>query len=309
MHSLSSLAQLPDNAIVALKSHSILQVEGPDTHSFLQGQLTVNLESLSDEEARIAAQCDAKGKMVGLGHLVKVDDSVWFVQHRDEISASLAQFQKFGVFAKADFTVREEYVGFAFIGDEAKTLAKACDVHYALPAVENVFIGWTTDASQFADTPFSVQENDVFDALRIRAGVATLRANMAGEWVPQMLNVQALNGIDYDKGCYMGQETVARTHFLGRNKRQAIIVKTAGHSNPTDLIGQNIEQQIGENWRTAGKVIDTAALGDELWLLAVVPNDLDANTQLRVPQTFELTIQPLPYVIKTNESSIKKRTK
>ena len=122
-----------------------------------------------------------------------------------------------------------------------------------------------------------------------------------------MFNVQAINGIDFDKGCYMGQEVVARTRFLGKNKRAAFAfhIDSAVPVN----IGDSIEKMAGEHWRSGGTVITAATLGNETWFMAVVANDTSSDDIHRLAENPSITCYPsaLPYSIEQAASNIVKK--
>jgi len=307
MLQLNALAELPQNAILSLSSLAILEISGQDNAQFLQGQLTVDTQSIGHDEARLTAQCDPKGKMVGLGHTISVGESIWFIQHRDGLAASLAQCNKYGVFANAEFSELPDWRGYLFIGEKAIEHAKNMQVTYRLPCFENAVFGWTPVTEENDIDNEIVFEGTVFDAYAISLGVPFLPANMAGEWIPQMTNVQALNGIDFDKGCYLGQETVARTRYLGKNKRQCFILKSQNNESISELLGSAIEIQMGENWRKSGTIINSASLGKETWSLGVLPNDLSPDAVLRTQPDTDLSLVALPYTIEQEASLIKKR--
>ncbi|MFC3094740.1 hypothetical protein DRW07_12350 [Alteromonas sediminis] len=307
MQTVNALNDLPNNAILSLSSLAILEISGVDAKTFLQGQLTIDVQSLSSEQARIGAQCDPKGKMVGLGHIVQVGESVWFIQHEEGIESSLSQFTKYGVFAKAECHRADGWQGFLFVGDDAIEQAKSMEVVYSTPHFENAIFGWTTQTKPSFSETVPVYDGKVFDAYTIANGIPLLRQNMAGEWVPQMTNIQALNGIDFDKGCYLGQETVARTRYLGKNKRQCYIVKSQPLHQDLSKPGTPVEMRMGENWRKSGTIIYSACLANEAWSLCVMPNDLTPDAELRIQPNFDLSIVALPYDIAQEASLIKKR--
>lgn len=131
----------------------------------------------------------------------------------------------------------------------------------------------------------------------IQHGLSYLEQESIGQYVPQMLNLQAQDAISFDKGCYLGQEMVARMKYLGKNKRATYILSAP--ANGTPVAGSEIEMQLETNWRRAGQVINAVNINQQLWLLAVLPNDTTANTRLRLaaePDTL-LELQPLPYTL------------
>ncbi|MDX1392367.1 MAG: tRNA-modifying protein YgfZ, partial [Rheinheimera sp.] len=129
----------------------------------------------------------------------------------------------------------------------------------------------------------------------IRHGFSYLEQGLIGEFVPQMLNLQALNAISFTKGCYIGQETVARLKYRGGNKRAAYILQADTAELPA--AGTDIEIQLGENWRRSGQVVNAANINNQLWLIAVLPNDITPADSLRLSSDSApaLRIMPLPY--------------
>ena len=132
-------------------------------------------------------------------------------------------------------------------------------------------------------------------AQHIQHGFSYLEQGLIGEFVPQMLNLQALDAISFTKGCYMGQEMVARMKYLGKNKRATFIL--TAQSEETPAAGSDIEVQLEQNWRRSGVVINAVNIHGELAVLAVLPNDISPDAQLRLasePDT-RFSIQSLPY--------------
>jgi folate-binding protein YgfZ len=136
---------------------------------------------------------------------------------------------------------------------------------------------------------------DLWEIADIKAGLGDIRETTINEYIPQMLNLQALNAIDFEKGCYMGQEVVARTKYLGRNKRAGFVLKTESDNN--DLSGELLEYQIGENWRPGGKILRSGSDSGQTWIFAVLANDTEIGSAFRVkssPNTIFIA-QTLPY--------------
>ena len=122
--------------------------------------------------------------------------------------------------------------------------------------------------------------------------------NNIAEYVPQMLNLQAIDGISFTKGCYLGQETVARMQYLGKNKR-ALFALTG--NNMVANVGDIIEKKLGDNWRKAGDVLAVyQASNMQSYIQGVLANDIDDATELRIKtQDSNLTRLPLPYKLST----------
>ena len=131
--------------------------------------------------------------------------------------------------------------------------------------------------------------------LDIKAGIPHLEALHQGEYIPQMLNLQALEGISFTKGCYMGQEIVARAKYRGANNRALFVL--AGQASGPVASGDTLEIQLGDNWRRSGMVLNVWQQQGQLWLTAVLPKDTEADASFRLKQEegSRLALQPLPY--------------
>ena len=137
----------------------------------------------------------------------------------------------------------------------------------------------------------------VWDLLEITQGFPILTASTSGHYVPQMLNLQAINGISFTKGCYLGQETVARMQYLGKNKR-ALFCLNAQLEQPLQS-DDVIEKQLGENWRKAGDTLAHYQADDGSCVIqAILANDGE-EPSLRIASQADsvVTNQTLPYTL------------
>ena len=132
-------------------------------------------------------------------------------------------------------------------------------------------------------------------ALNIEAGLPVIDAANSAQFIPQATNLQALGGISFKKGCYTGQEMVARAKFRGANKRALWYL--AGNASRVPEAGEDLELKMGENWRRTGTVLAGVQLDDGRVLVQVVMNnDMEAGSVFRVRDDANtLSIEPLPY--------------
>ena len=295
-----------------LPAFETLRISGPDQQKFLQGQTTCDLNQLTADNFLRGAHCDAKGKMWAVFHLSQQGEELWYTAFRDELQASMLQLKKFGVFSKISFELAHDSLatlgvsgagaaellnrlgaptptlGQSTSWQGGKVLALAAE-HYliVLPVAAAQALATRNDVTWTAPT--------VWLARHIQAGLPYLEQAVISEYVPQMLNLQSLDAISFTKGCYIGQETVARMKYLGKNKRAAFIL--SGPSSETPASGTDIEVQWSDNWRRVGQVINAVNIQGQLWVLAVLPNDLDPADPLRLatPDASALQTVPLPY--------------
>lgn len=308
----ASLSSQRQGAFIApLPAFDSLLIGGVDNRKYLQGQTTCDLDQLTDDNFLHGAHCDAKGKMWSQFYLAAVGEQLISIAFRDELIASSTQWKKFGVFSKVSFDNGQQHYAVLGLGG-ADVAALVSELGFTLPqpgtlsrnngglllalAAEHFLLLMPlAEARQLMTRPLPFAAPNVWLAQHIKHGFSYLEQGLIGEFVPQMLNLQALNAISFTKGCYIGQETVARLKYRGGNKRAAYILQADTADLPA--AGTDIELQLGENWRRSGQVVNAANINNTLWLIAVLPNDITPADSLRLSSDSAppLRIVPLPY--------------
>ncbi len=313
--SFPSIEQLPNTYLVSLTHYSAISLIGAEQSSYLQGQVTCDVNSANENSLLVGAHCDAKGKVFSSFRLINRNNAHLLIQPKDSIIASIAELKKFGVFAKVEITQTDELSFYALVGEQASELlqtnfAQVPDsltpvvhsngttiVYIAGKQARYLLIDKTDDlAAKLNSFDLTIYSAPVWNLLEISEGFAQLSTQTSSEYVPQMLNLQAINGISFTKGCYLGQETVARMQYLGKNKR-ALFSLTANSNIPLSA-DEVIEKQLGDNWRRAGDILAYYQSDDgNSYFQAVLANDVDETTQLRLKYQPEIAVavQLLPY--------------
>lgn len=292
-----------------LSHFGAIKFTGPEAEKYLQGQITSDITLITEDKVQLSCQCDSKGKTHSTFYIVKNQEDYLLVGYKDSLKLSLAAFRKFAVFSQVTIADISEQVAFYGLDDAGLAdLAFKIGTPTApleLTAVDSFRIFKVQDATSryllmdFAsDSKIEASGNSVAWQIEdIKAGIPHLTENASGEFVPQMLNLQAIDAISFTKGCYMGQETVARAKYLGKNKRAGYILQ--GQCETAPKASDVIEMQLGENWRRGGAIANL--IWDEtektVWIYGVLPNDIELDVNLRLkslPQS-TLNIQPLPY--------------
>jgi folate-binding protein YgfZ len=295
-----------------LNNSGIIQLTGDEKVSYLQGQVTADISQLTDSNALLACHCDFKGKIWSVFYTLSWLDTILVVTHSSVLEKSLSELNKYGVFAKVEITNQSDK--WRITGGSGVLFEKATtDLFGELPSgdrkvVSNAF-GLVMSIEQPEQRYLVLQpnnaekrllcditdENKLWEIADIKAGLGDIREATINEYVPQMLNLQSLNAIDFEKGCYMGQEVVARTKYLGRNKRAGFILKN--NSENSDLSGAQLEYQIGENWRPGGKVLRSGSDSGQTWIFAVLANDTEVGSTFRLKSAPNIIFvaQALPY--------------
>ncbi|HBY87735.1 MAG TPA: tRNA-modifying protein YgfZ [Colwellia sp.] len=313
---LPSLAQLPETYLIELSEFGAISLSGEEQSKYLQGQVTCDVNSSSESNLLVGAHCDAKGKVFSVFRLINRSSAHLLLQPTASIESSLKELKKFGVFAKVTIDKTEDLSFIALVGKQASNLLQQEFAQVPDSLTPVVQIGSTslvylcgeqaryiiideqvTITTLREKLALPTYSQSVWDLLEITQGFPILTANTSGHYVPQMLNLQAINGISFTKGCYLGQETVARMQYLGKNKRALFYLNTQlGQPFQSDDV---IEKQLGENWRKAGDILAHYQADDGSCVIqAILAND-DELPALRVASQTDsvVTNQTLPYTL------------
>lgn len=309
----SKLSTQVSGAFIApLPAFNVLSVEGDDRYKYLQGQTTCDITALHAENFLRGAHCDAKGKMWSIFHTYQADDKLMIVAFREELFASETQWRKFGVFSKVRFNSDNQQLAVLGIaGDNTDALVttlgftpptkdgQLCrhnDSYLLRLAKHHMLLVMPQQQAQClgqAALPWAAPT--LWYKSHILHGLSYLEQPLIGELVPQMLNLHAVDAISFTKGCYVGQETVARLKYRGGNKRAAYILYALTSNLPP--AGSDIELQLDNNWRRVGQVVNAVNIDNQLWLIALLPNDITPDNILRLKGEEPTLLQqlPLPY--------------
>lgn len=294
---------------VQLAHLGAIKFTGADAEKYLQGQITSDITQLNADTVQFSCQCDSKGKTLSTFYIAKWQDGYLLIGYKESLQLSLAAFQKFAVFSKV--TIEDLSESITLLGfDQSAAKAKfdmLPDSAMAVTHQDNGMIIKTQGPESryiFVSaqaTPAAETSGDLSDWISadIKAGIPHLSEKASSEFVPQMLNLQSVDAISFTKGCYMGQETVARAKYLGKNKRAAYIL--TGECATVPDASELIEMQLGENWRRGGAIAYHSydEKNQKLSIFAVLPNDTEADKVLRLksqPDTL-LRIESLPYSV------------
>ncbi|MBO6228853.1 MAG: tRNA-modifying protein YgfZ [Shewanella sp.] len=302
-------ASLPPLMLANLSHMGLIKVVGEQGRSFIHGQVTTDISSLADNQWRWGAHCDPKGKMLASFRTFAIQDVLFMLMPKDAIEVDLPQLQKYAVFSKATLSnASAEWTLLGVAGEQASQFVSEHfgDIHQEFTPIEDGAI--LKDADRFilmltpeaaaalvAKSKLSVFDASAWQALEITAGYPNLAASHASQYVPQMCNLQAVNGISFNKGCYMGQETIARMKYRGGNKRALYILH--GHTNLQISLESGLEIAMEDGFRRGGHIIEFVQRGNQVLLTAVLANDTSNETKLRFAddEQSSLTIQALPY--------------
>jgi len=305
---------MADSAFYCPLSHEgILAVRGPDAGKFLQGQVTCNLNYLSASHSSLGARCTPKGRMQSSFRIVAVEGGYLLAMASELLAAQLADLQKYAVFSKSKLSDESAaWVRFGLSGadtvleqlglalpDDAGSLVQA-DERLALRLSDGRAELWAPAAQaealqQQLGQHLPLAPLDTWLLAQIRAGIGQVMGPTRELFIPQMINLQALDGVSFKKGCYTGQEIVARMQYLGKLKRRLYRLSLACDQPPapaTELFSPVHGSSVGE-------VVLAARAEQGCELLAVLQQDAveDGRIHLAASDGPTLNLLGLPYTL------------
>ncbi len=301
-------------SFVNIDDHGLLLVRGPDASKFLQGQVTCDIAALSNNEVLkpscLGAHCSHKGRMLFSFRACQLDSQTIALSiFKDLIPEALATLKKYSVFSKVELI--DAYQDYRIIGFSGDDLSKLNALIPALPEKDNdayivegmaiIKIGtryyecWIP-YSKLTEIPQTTKDADYWSAINIAQGIGEIRPETVAEFIPQMLNYQSIGkGISFKKGCYTGQEVVARMQYLGKLKRRMYRFKT----NYVDSIKPGEPLFSPRSTSAVGQTVISARTNNHRELLAVVKEDVINNNEIYLDENYQYKLEalPLPYAI------------
>ena len=302
---------MPTSAFFCLLPHEgVLSVQGPDAAKFLQGQLTCNLDYLDDSHSSLGARCTPKGRMLSSFRIVPHAQGYLLAMASDLIEAQLADLKKYAVFFKVqlqDASADWVRYGIRGVAEMPLTPALVAPVEPGTLQTANGMLALRLDENRIELWVPQAQAEAVHEQLRaalaerpleawllqqIRAGVGQVFGATRELFIPQMINLQALGGVSFRKGCYAGQEIVARMQYLGKLKRRMYRLALDG---ATPAIGAELFSPVHAS--SVGEVVLAASTENGCELLAVVQEDALADGRLSLDKSADssLRLLELPY--------------
>lgn len=308
-----SLSTAPASPLITPLTHfAVLEIAGADAQRFLQGQTSAQLTLADGNFAAPTSFCTAKGRMLANGQLLRADESrFWLLLDASLLEPLRSHLAKFAVFYKVELTPRDDLALFGLIGHDAPALVER-QLGVMPPTVwQQVALGdgvvlrhpgaWPRlvlclpqDAAIGAWRDLAQQAVPVGNAAwqlhDIQAGLAWLEASQQDSYLPQMFNWEALGGISFKKGCYTGQEVVARAHFRGQVKKRLARGRFTGNMLPE--LGSAIND--ADN-KSRGDVVAAASDGEGRVEILAVMTTRDVSEPLTIDgQPIEWLDLPYP---------------
>lgn len=297
--------------LATLTNKQLLLVKGPDAGKFLQGQVTCDVKELNEPVTRLGAQCNPKGRiLLSFRALQMNNETIALRLPASMMESAQKTLGKYIVFSKAKLQDGgNDFALFGLFGDSAAAVASTFfqqlpttyegwiekDGSYLIQLAADRFECWVATATvdSFLDAIEKQTQKvnaDEWQLLDIAAGIGEVYPESSELFTPQELNYQLVNGINFRKGCYTGQEIVARLHYRGKLKRHMYRFEYKNDQIPppgTTIInsvsGQNAGTVVMAALNQQGKIELLASLLDEQIDQAKVESATEKLSQLSLP--------------------------
>lgn len=284
-------------SFVAVLDHlGVLRFGGADAEAFLQGQLSCDVTAVGLRLSSYGAYCSARGRMLANFLLWRDEDGFVMVLSRDLVASVQKQLSKFVLRSKV--TVADASESIALVGaagpQAERTLAASPGLSLKLPD-GRLLLALPAAAARELPRGVALADAALWRWLDIRAGLPLVTAATQDQFVPQMANVELIGGVSFEKGCYTGQEIVARTQHLGKVKRRMFLANVPATAQAGDaLYSDDLGDQVG------GTVLNAEASPEGGYdLLAVVQTTSRerSTVHLKAREGPALRFLALPYAV------------
>lgn len=307
----NAVCALEQTCIIPRVNHALLRVSGPDAGKFLQGQCTCDLNRLKNGEFLLGAHCTHKGRMNSSFVIAPLaSDAMGLQVHSSIVEHAFGSLKKYIVFSRAQIAISDDIGSVYLTGPEAENILRQLELTAPSPGTffqsgeitilhhaQHQFEIWAREETLLGlcqSAPLLVAENYV-DLLNIRRGIGEVRAETIEEFIPQDLNFQLTGGVSFSKGCYTGQEIIARMHYKGKIKKHMYrgVVDIGNPPSPATSI-------VDGGGKNIGKVAFAAHNENrQAEFLALVNDDAtEGESFISGPDSRpKISWQPLPYAI------------
>ncbi|OYT99636.1 MAG: folate-binding protein YgfZ [Burkholderiales bacterium PBB1] len=219
---------------VPLSHWGVIRAVGADAAPFLHGQLTQDVQTLGPHQARLAGYCSPKGRLLASFVIWKPSDNeVLMACHASVLPATLKRLSMFVLRAQCRLSDASAEVALTGVSGAAAqtatqdlpTWGHRADEHGSwirLPGVAGIARAWRV-ANNAAPRTVDPLALSAWQRLEVDSGIVTIEAATVDQFVPQMLNFELIGAVNFQKGCYPGQEVVARSQYRGTTKRRTLL--------------------------------------------------------------------------------------
>ncbi|NKB64594.1 MAG: hypothetical protein GKR95_21570 [Gammaproteobacteria bacterium] len=289
--------------IIDLSPLTLISVTGTEAESFLQGQLSNDLTELKPGCCQLHGYCTPKGRALCLIRILRKQNGFWLLLSEDTSTQIIARLKMFKMRAKVEIEIETQQFAFGLIEDTQSHMdlpgdASSFTVEGVIPRKIIVTSGNEQTISQLhSQKTLSFLNHDIWRLIDILSGIPQVYEETMEEFIPQMINLDLVSGVSFKKGCYPGQEIIARLRYLGKLKQRMLIARV--NTDQRILPGTALFSPTKPDTKS-GIVVDAIRISDEEALVtAIVPTASFEKGELMV-ESIEgpvITRIPTPYEI------------
>ena len=286
-----------------LGDDDILAVYGKDAVKFLQGQTTCDVQKLAEGCTVLGACCTLKGRMIANFRLFKISEELLYLSiPKGQAIVFIAGIQKYMAFYRADIKIINSWIRFGVIinSDDQQELVNLFENKQFLFSITPSFSAekvrtelWvkeeqSMDLFHTLASTYTLVPSDVWKLMDIENGIGWITPDITEKLIPQECNLDKIEGISFKKGCYTGQEIVARLHYRGKAKTRLQYFLSSHPAMPGDKV-------INDKGRPCGQVINSVMnpeTNDYHMLASVRIDQIDGYLSV---DNSPLTLQFVPY--------------
>jgi len=311
-------AQTADSALCDLSHLGLIRIAGKDNVDFLQGQFTNDIRELTAEQFQLSGYCTPKGQMLANGWFFRRDNDIFLQLPASILPAVIRRLSMFVLRSEVELAdAGHELIRIGLVGGKAEEqlssilsnvpampqqVVQAEDLTVIRlpgmiprfemvgpePVLKKVWAQLAENAKPTSSSYWALQD--------IHAGIPTVYPATVETFIPQMVNMQLLSGISFTKGCYCGQEVVARTQHRGTLKRRMHLAHIDGTQKPS--AGDELFSDSAEHGKSAGTVVDAQPAPDggfDALVMVQIPCFEADDMHLQNAAGAKLEFRDLPY--------------
>ncbi|NKB76219.1 MAG: hypothetical protein GKR96_04030 [Gammaproteobacteria bacterium] len=295
-------------SVIDLGPLTLANVTGPESEAFLQGQFSNDLGVLNINDCQLHGYCNPKGRALSLIRIMRKEEGFWLLIPQGISTQIINRLKMFKMRAKVDIELETQNFAFGLIGDTLSDVDLPSEtLTYNVAGILTRKIAIAPQNEQTVSlllaqksrhqNSVSFLSHDAWRLIDILSGIPQVYAETLEEFIPQMINLDLVEGVSFKKGCYPGQEIVARLRYLGKLKQRMLIAHVS--TNATISSGDPLFTHAKPDQKS-GVVVDAINISNnEAMLTAMVPTAIfeQGDLMLNSVEGPTLTRRPLPYEI------------
>ncbi|WP_251357937.1 folate-binding protein YgfZ [Kangiella sp. TOML190] len=257
-----------------IEDYGLLRIAGTDAKKFLQGQITADMELVTEQQAQLGGYCNVQGRLHAIFYVLKIQDDYWLLMPQNVIEHCQATLSKYAVFFQVNIDQDQSLALVASqqpatnrqhlsVDPDSKTLTIGkLNLHLLEPADKQELLNQLKDSTEIAE-----QQQHLLNFAQIQLAIPMVFAETIEKLLPHSIGLPQAGGVNFEKGCYTGQEIVARMHYRGNLKTHAHKLKlNSSLIAPVTEVNNQADKKLGEliySAQVGSQIIALASLSDK----------------------------------------------